>query len=375
MAGAIGRCLRGSLLSRATSIDALRAKIDRIDDRLLALLNRRASLAVQIGQQKHHHQATVYTPDREKRILQRLGAATGGPLDAARLRPIFREVIAACLSLEQPLRIACLGPLGTFSHQAVQQQFGSLAAVVPVDSCAAVFDEVEQQRAEYGVVPVENSTEGVVTATLDRLVESPLSIKAETQLRIEHCLMGRARGLGGIRRIVSHPQSLGQCRQWLARHLACVPQVEAASNAHAAEIAARDPRAGAIAGRMAAERYGLRILAAGIQDQPNNYTRFLVIGRDGVGRPSGDDKTSVVLGAPHEAGALHRILKPFADNAVNLCSIESRPLKSRPWEYVFFLDLVGHAGEPRVARALAALARRCLFVRVLGSYPAALPPV
>lgn len=374
MAGAAHRRLRGSLLPRATSIDALRAKIDRIDDRLLALLNQRAELAVQIGQQKHNHQATIYTPDREKRILQRLGAATRGPLDAGRLRPIFREIIAACLSLEQQLRIACLGPLGTYSHQAVQQQFGSQAIVVLADSCAAVFDEVEHQRADYGVVPVENSTEGVVTATLDRFVESPLSIKAETQLRIEHCLIGRARSLRAIRRVVSHPQSLGQCRQWLAHHLPGVEQVDAASNAQAAAIAAREVHTAAIAGRIAADLYRLRILGAGIQDQPNNYTRFLVIGRDGVGRASGDDKTTVVLGAPHEAGALHRILKPFADNDVNLCSIESRPLKSRPWEYVFFLDLVGHAAEPRVARALAALTRRCLFVRVLGSYPAALPP-
>jgi len=368
------RCLRGSLLPRATSIDALRAQIDRIDDRLLTLLNQRAKLAVQIGQQKHHSQATIYTPDREKRILQRIGAATPGPLDAGRLRPIFREIIAACLSLEQQLRVACLGPLGTFSHQAVRAQFGSVATVVPVESCGAVFDEVEHQRADYGVVPVENSTEGVVAATLDRFVDSPLSIKAEAQLRIEQCLMSRARNLRSIRRVVSHPQSLGQCRQWLARHLPGVPQVEAASNAQAAEMASRDARVAAIAGRMAAERYELAILSAGIQDQPHNYTRFLVIGRDGIGRPSGDDKTSVVLGSPHEAGALHRILKPFADNDVNLCSIESRPLKSRPWEYVFFLDLVGHASEPRVARALAALERRCLFVKILGSYPAALPP-
>lgn len=362
-------------MPRATSIDALRNQIDRIDDRLLALLNERAKLAVQIGQQKHHTQATVYTPDREKRILQRLGAATKGPLDATRLRPIFREVMAACRSLEQQLRVACLGPLGTFSHQAVSQQFGSQATVVPLDSFGAVFDEVEHRRVDYGVVPVENSTEGVVAAVLDRFVDSPLTIKAETQLRVEQCLMSRGKRLNGIRRVVSHPQSLGQCRQWLARHLPGVQQTEVASNAQAAEVASGDPRVAAIAGRIAAERYQLGILAEGIQDQPRNYTRFFVIGHDGVGRPTGDDKTSLLLAVPHEAGALLRVLEPFADNRVNLCSIESRPLKNRPWEYVFFLDLVGHATDARVARALTALEERCLFVKILGSYPAALPPV
>ena len=368
------RCLRGSSLPRATSIDALRTQIDRIDDQLLALLNKRARLAMQIGQQKHHSQATIYTPDREKRILQRIAAASAGPLDAPRLRPIYREIIAACLSLEQQLRVACLGPLGTFSHQAVRQQFGSQATVAPLDSFDAVFDEVEHGRADYGVVPVENSTEGVVAAVLDRFVDSPLMIKAETQLRIEQCLLSRARRLSDIRRVVSHPQSLGQCHHWLARHLPGVPQEPVGSNAQAAEVASRDAHVAAIAGRMAAERYELAILVPGVQDQPRNFTRFFVIGHDGLGRASGDDKTSLLLAVPHESGALHRVLKPFADNRVNLCTLESRPLKSRPWEYVFFLDLMGHATEARVARALAALEKRCLFVKILGSYPAALPP-
>jgi chorismate mutase/prephenate dehydratase len=365
--------LRGSPLPRATSIDALRAHIDRIDEKLLALLNQRAELVVQIGQRKQHRRESIYRPDREKRIIERLTAVNGGPLDAQRLRPIFREIIAACLWLEKPLRIACLGPLGTFSHEAVRQQFGTPAHVVPLDSIGAVFDEVEHQRVDYGVVPVENSTEGVVAPTLDRLVETALSIKAEIQLRIEQCLLSRDGHAQRPRRIVSHPQSLGQCRQWLATHFPGVPQAEVASNAQAAELAHRDRHVAAIAGRVAAERYGLKVVAANIADQAHNYTRFLVLGHDGVGRPSGDDKTSLVLSTPHEAGALHRVLKPFADNRVSLCSIESRPLKGRPWEYLFFLDLVGHAQEPRVARALAALRTRCLFVKLLGSYPAALP--
>jgi len=358
-------------LPRATSIDALRAHIDRIDEKLLTLLNERAQLVVEIGQHKHHHNESIYRPDREKRILQRLTAANRGPLNAQRMQPIFREIIAACLALEKPLRIACLGPLGTFSHEAVRQQFGTPAAVVPVDSIGAVFDEVEHQRVDYGVVPVENSTEGAVAPTLDRLVETPLSIKAEIQLRIEQCLQSRSGRAQRIRRIVSHPQSLGQCRQWLATHFAGIPQVEVSSNSHAAELARRDATLAAIAGRVAAERYGLKIIAANIADQAHNYTRFLVLGHDGLGRPSGDDKTSVILSTRHEAGALHRVLKPFGNHRVSLCSIESRPLKGRPWEYLFFLDMVGHAQEPRVAKALHAVRARSLFVKLLGSYPAA----
>ena len=329
---------------------------------------------IEIGQRKHHARSSVYAPDREKRIFERLGAANNGPLSAESIRPIYREIIAACLTLEKQLRIAFLGPLGTFSHQAVREQFGAPAQLVPANSIGGVFDEVEQQRADYGVVPVENSTEGVVAATLDRFVTSPLTIKAEVQLRIEMCLLSRNGG-GRPQRIVSHPQSLGQCRQWLAQHFPGVPQVEVASNARAAEMASRDARIAAIAGRAAAELYRLKIIAPSIQDQAHNYTRFVVLGPESDARPSGDDKTSLLLSVSHEAGALHRVLKPFADNHVSLCSIESRPLKGRPWEYVFFLDLVGHVHEPRVARAVAALKKRCLFLKVLGSYPAALRAV
>jgi chorismate mutase / prephenate dehydratase len=361
-------------LPRDTSIDALRAHIDRIDEKLLALLNQRARLAMRIGDRKRDAQAPIYIPDREKRIFERLATVNGGPLDSESIRPIFREIIAACLSLEHQLRIACLGPLGTFSHQAVREQFGTRAAPLPVDSLAAVFDEVEHQRADYGVVPVENSTEGMVAATLDRFVNSPLTIKAEIQLRIEQCLLSRGTRRDRIQRVVSHPQSFGQCRQWLAHHLPGVPLVEVASNAHAAEMAQRDARVAAIAGRVAAERYKLKILATSIQDLANNYTRFLVLGRDGNARPSGDDKTSVLLSVSHVPGALHRVLKPFADNRVSISTIESRPLRGRAWEYVFFLDLVGHVHESHVARALEAIRRRCAFLKVLGSYPAALRP-
>jgi chorismate mutase/prephenate dehydratase len=360
---------------RTTSIDALRAHIDRIDEKLLTLLNRRARLAVAIGQHKRRERASIYTPDREKRIVQRLLAVNKGPLKAENIRPIFREIMSACLSLERRLRVACLGPLGTFSHQAVREQFGSASEVIPVSSIAGAFDEVERGRADYAVMPVENSTEGTVAATLDRFVTSPLVIKAELLLRIEQCLLSRSGRPGDLRRIVSHPQSLGQCRQWLAQHAPGLPQAEAASNSQAAIMAGEDPHLGAIAGRVAAEEYGLKVIASNIQDQKHNCTRFLVLGLDGIGRPSGDDKTSVLLSLPHEAGALHRVLKPFADNRVSISTIESRPLKERAWEYLFFLDLVGHVQERRVARALAAVKSRCLSLKVLGSYPASPGPV
>jgi chorismate mutase / prephenate dehydratase len=362
-------------LPRTPSIDALRAHIDRIDEKLLALLNQRARLAVEIGQRKHHARASIYTPDREKHILEHLAAVNGGPLNGESIRPIFREIISACLALEKRLSVAYLGPEGTFSHQAVRAQFGARTELRPVDSFAAVFDEVEHGRADYGMVPVENSTEGMVAATLDRFVSSPLAIKAELLVRVEQHLMSRSGRRDRVRRIVSHPQSLAQCRQWLTQNFPGVPQAEAGSNAQAAALAQRHPEVAAIAGRIAAEHYGLTTIAAGIQDQAHNCTRFLVLGRDGVGRPSGDDKTSLLVSVPHEAGALHRVLKPFAQNRVSICTIESRPMKDRAWEYLFFLDLVGHVQEPRVARALAALKSRCLLLKVLGSYPAAPAPV
>ncbi len=362
-------------MPRATSIDALRAHIDRIDEKLLALLNQRARLAVAIGKRKRRARNSIYTPAREKRILQRLLATNGGPLKPENVRPIFREIMSACLSLETPLRVACLGPLGTFSHQAVRAQFGSACDVVAVDSVAAVFDEVEHGHADYGVVPVENSTEGTVAATLDRFVTSSLIIKTELLLRVEQCLMSRSGRPAEVKRIISHPQSLAQCRQWLAHHFAAVPQSEAASNAQAAAAAAKDRHVAAIAGRIAAEPYKLKLIAPNIQDLAHNCTRFVVIGADGMGQPSGDDKTSLLLSLRHEAGALHRVLQPFADNGVSISTIESRPLKERAWEYLFFLDLVGHVQEPHVAHALVAVRERCLLLKVLGSYPSAPGPV
>jgi chorismate mutase / prephenate dehydratase len=360
---------------RRPGIDALRAQIDRLDEQLLALLNRRAQLAREVGERKKARgHGAIYAPGREKRIYQRLTVLNSGPLPAESIRTIFREVISGCLALEQPLRIAYLGPEATFSHSAALEQFGTRATLAPADSISGVFEEVEHRRADYGVVPVENSTTGVVAQTLDRFVSSPLTIKAELLLRIDHYLLSRTGNSRKVRRIVSHAQSLGQCRHWLAEHFPGVSQDEVSSNAKAAAEAARQPGTAAVAGRLAAERYDLKVIAAHIQDQANNLTRFLVIGSDGPGAPTGDDKTSVLFSVRHEPGVLFKLLKPFADNHVNLTSIESRPLTGRPWEYFFFLDLKGHMKDRRVARALRALEKHSLSCRVIGSYAAARHP-
>jgi chorismate mutase/prephenate dehydratase len=355
----------------SASIEELRARIDAVDDHILKLLNDRAQLAIAVGHHKSGQGKATYAPEREKRIFGRLAKTNGGPLKPEHVRAIYREIISSCLSLEQPLRIAFLGPEGTYSQEAARTQFGSGANLSPFASIDAIFDEVERSRADYGVVPVENSTEGVVAQTLDRFVSSPLTIKAEVVLRIDHCLLAKQTKPRRLSRIVSHPQSLAQCRTWLAQHCPGVPLEEVASNAVAADLAAHHANTGAIAGRQAAERYKLAVVAASIQDLPNNVTRFLVVSNDGRGRPTGDDKTSILFSVPHEAGALHRVLEVFARNRINLSTIESRPLKGRAWEYVFFLDLAGHVEEPSMGRALATLKRRAQFVKVLGSYPAA----
>ena len=359
-------------MPRPATIAALRRQIDRIDDRVLALLGRRARIAQAVGDAKARTKSDVYAPAREKDVLARLVRRNRGPLTAAHVRAVFREIISASRSLERPLRVAYLGPEATYSHLAALAQFGSAAEYASAGTIAEVFDDVENGRAELGVVPVENTTEGGVGHTLDLLVESPLSICAEISLPIRHCLLAR-RGTttARLRRVVAHPQALPQCRQWLATHLPGVELVETTSNARAAERASRERGTAAIAAKAAAERYGLAVLAEGIQDDAGNTTRFLVLGGADTARPSGDDKTSLVVSVRDEVGVLAKLLQPFARHGIDLIKIESRPLRERPWEYYFVLDLRGHRRDPRVERALAAVARRALRAKVLGSYPAA----
>jgi chorismate mutase / prephenate dehydratase len=359
---------------RKASIPSLRRRIDRIDDQLLRLLNRRARVALDIAAQKARTNSGVYAPSREKAVLARLVGKNGGPLPARLVRAIFREIISASRSLEQRLTIAYLGPEATFAHLAARQQFGAAAAYRSATTIAEVFHEVESERAHLGVVPVENSTEGPVAHTLDLLVTSPLLICAEISLPVRHCLLARSGGIRGVRKVVAHPQALAQCRGWLAEHLPGVPTEPESSNARAAERAGHEAGVAAIAAEAAAEVYGLTVLARAIQDEPANLTRFLVIGPQDVGQASGDDRTSLAFTVRDEVGILSSMLRPFATHGIDLIKIESRPYRGRPWEYVFFLDLKGHREERRVQRALAALEPRALSLKILGSYPAAPAP-
>jgi len=358
-------------VSEGPELERLRASIDDVDRQILEKLNERARLVEAVGRHKQSEATPVYAAARERDIVERLRAANAGPFPDAGLPHVFREIISATRSLERVLRVAFLGPEGSFAHLAARRQFGGLAVLVPVPSIPGVYAAVERGKTELGVVPIENTTEGVVTQSLDRCVESEATICAEILLRISQCLMSRSGRLEDVRRVASHPQGLAQCREWLARHLPNVEQVETQSTARAAEWAAREGDVAAITSEIAAEIHGLAIIERAIEDRRDNTTRFLVIG-ERPPAPSGADLTSVVFTLRKaEAGALHRLLDPFARHGVNLASIQSRPLKGRPWEYLFFVDLEGHVAEARVQAALADAAERVNSYKVLGSFPRA----
>lgn len=348
-------------------IARLRREVDRLDDRLLRLLNRRAALARRIGALKG---AAAYRPEREAQVLRRVSAANPGPLAAERVRGVFREIISACRAMEQPLRVAYLGPPGTFSEVAALRHFGSAVEARPCAGIDEVFRAAETGDADYAVVPVENSTEGAVGRSLDLLLATPLKICAEVVLRVRQSVMRRQAGLAGVRRVYSHAQSLAQCQKWLARHLPQAERVPVASNAEGARLAAREPSACAIGPALAARRYGLKVVASGVEDEPNNRTRFLVLGTLEPA-PSGRDATSLVMSAPNRPGALHALLAPMARHGVSLSRLESRPTRLGQWEYYFYADLVGHRDDPPVAAALAELAQLAPFLKILGSYPCA----
>jgi chorismate mutase/prephenate dehydratase len=349
------------------TLEGLRGQIDAINLRLVELFNHRARLAQEIGRLKHADGAPIYQPVRERQVLDRVVANNPGPLSGDHLRRIFQELISACTALEHVIRIAYLGPEHTYTHEAARNRFGTSAAFVPQASIAAVFQALENERADYGVVPVENSTEGSVSLTLDLLIDTPLKIIGEVLLPIRHALMARA-DAGGFTKIVSHQQSLGQCRNYLAANYPNCELEAVASNGVAAKQAAADARYAAIASVAAARANDLNVIAENIQDVAQNTTRFLVLGREAMGR-SGTDKTSLVFALPDRPGVLHGALTLFARQRINLSMIQSRPQRERPWAYVFFVDLQGHREDAKVRRALAALEKMALFLKVLGSYP------
>ena len=351
-------------------LSIVRAEIDAIDAQLIELLNRRAKCAQQVGEIKASHgdAGYIYRPEREAQVLRRIQEINPGPLSNESVTWFFREVMSACLSLEQALGIAFLGPLGTFSESAATKHFGHAARLMPQVSIDDVFREVEASHADYAVVPIENSTEGAIGRTLDLLLTTPLKICGEVVLRIHQHLLSSETSLGNISKVYSHAQSLAQCHEWLNRSLPNAQRIPVASNAQAAQCAAAEAGTAAIAGEAAAERYQLPKLASSIEDEPNNTTRFVVLGRQEAG-PSGRDKTSLIMSAHNRTGALGKLLAPFSESGVSMTRLESRPARHTLWEYVFFADIEGHREDPAVATALAELGRRAAYLKVLGSYP------
>jgi chorismate mutase/prephenate dehydratase len=359
------------LADSAHQLQSCRDAIDAIDRELLRLLNERARQAQAIGALKGDGDA--YRPEREAQVLRALQAQNDGPLPNDAVAGVFRQVMSACLALEQRLRIGYLGPPGTFSHAAVARHFGDFVQAEPYASIDEVFRAAEAGQTDCAVVPVENSTEGAVGRTLDLMCQTELTIIGEIKLRVAQHLLSRAGGIAAVTRVYSHAQSLAQCAQWLARHMPAVPCVPVASNAEAARLAAEEPTSAAIAGEAAAAIYGVPALFSHIEDEPNNTTRFWVLGRQSIAR-SGCDETSLVMSAHNRPGAVHALLEPLAKHGVSMTRLESRPARTGLWEYLFFVDIEGHRDDPPVAAALAELRLRAPFLKLLGSYPAASTP-
>lgn len=346
----------------------MREGIDAIDDRLVELLNKRADIAIEVAKIKRREKLDFHSPVRERAVLERVSNLNKGPFPNDALRVIFREIISASLSLEEPLKVAYLGPEGTFTHLAAVRHFGSSAVYVPAESIRDIFNTVEAKKADYGLVPIENSNEGVVSYTLDVFVDCELKIAAEVMLEVSHNLLSGRGDASRIRKIYSHPQAAAQCREWLEHNMRGVPVLEAVSTSKAAEIASREEDAAAIASELAARLYDLRFIERHIEDNKYNYTRFLIIARNFPER-TGNDKTSVMFSLKDKPGALYDVLTPFKKSRINLTKIESRPSKRRAWEYIFFADMLGHIEDAKVKRAIDEVKDSCLYLKHLGSYP------
>ncbi len=356
------------MTKKTAELDLHRKNIDDIDLKILDLLNSRAREVIAIGKAKKKSRAEFYVPTREQEVYRRLLQKNSGPFPDSALKTVFREIMSASLRLEKPLRVVFLGPVATFTHQACIQHFGLSVEFLPQKGIADVFEEVEKGRADFGVVPIENTAEGVVTHTLDMFVSSNLTISAEVMLEVSLALLNKTGSLKDVQTVLSHPHALAQCRDWLKEHLPSSALRDVSSTAMAAKMASEDETSAAVSSIAAADLYDLRVLENHIEDTPHNLTRFLVVGRQGA-KATGDDKTSIVFAIKDSPGALYKMLEPFAGRGINLTKIESRPIKTRAWEYLFFIDLDGHINEKRVKEAVEELERLCSFMKILGSYP------
>ncbi len=348
--------------------ERLRGEIDRIDGEILDLINKRTTKALEIGRWKKEKGLPVYDPTRERKIIETLCSMNKGPLPVSSLRYIFSEIISASRALQKSIRVAFLGPEHTFTHMAAIEHFSISCEFTPQASIVDVFQEVESGHAQFGVVPVENSTEGSVNITLDLMLDSDLLIVGETYVNVDQALMCREGDLDRIERIFSHPHALSQCRLWLQRNLPSRALIETSSTAEAARMAKEEPEGAAIGSELAARHYGLAVVARNIQNSPYNITRFFILGKEASER-TGRDKTSIIFATPHYPGALHKTLEPIADQGINLTRIESRPAGGKPWEYNFFVDFLGHSSEQVITKALDRLRKKTDLLKVLGSYP------
>ncbi len=348
-------------------LEKSRKDIDSIDDQIIKLLNKRATLALEVGKEKRKEKKAVFDPGREREIIRKLIEENKGLFPKEAVESVFSEIFSASRQLQEPIKIAYLGPRTTFTHMAAIKKFGSNAKYIAKGSIKDVFNSVEKKEASYGTVPVENSTEGTVNHTLDMFVYSDLNIVAEISIEIKHHLLSKYK-LSEIKKIYSHPQALAQCREWLGKNLPKAELIETSSTTKGAEFASLYHSSGAVASELAAKEFGLNIIAKNVQDNPYNITRFLVIGKAEPKR-TGRDKTSIMFSVKHEAGSLFKALNPFYDNKINMTKIESRPTKMKTWEYVFFIDLQGFVDDAVVQKALNEMKGVCGFIKVLGSYP------
>ncbi len=350
------------------NLEEFRKKIDCLDTRIIKFLNQRAKMSLKIGKVKSKSKYPVYSPDRESKVLSRLTKINKGPVTTDALIAIYREIMSSSLSLEKNLKISYLGPKATFTHLAALKKFGASVDYLPAHSISDVFINVEQDIADYGVIPVENSIEGAITHTLDMLADSSLNICAQLKLSVSHNLLSRYKK-EQITKIYSNPQVFGQCRLWLKMNMPHVELIEVSSTSRAAEICKKEKKSGCIASQLAAKLYKLKIIAKAIEDTRHNVTRFLVLGKNDVG-PTGKDKTSIVFSVKDKVGALHAMLLPFKKHGINLTKIESRPSKRKAWDYFFFVDLEGHIQDEKIKKATLELNKQARFFRILGSYPA-----